>query len=190
MLKNNTQPDFNYSVDLEETTQDISYLEVFVETLNDRNKYLFIHKILRDEKPSDEKRFNFIPDPIYSKTQSYSDIFQNQEWLNALANAWNVGQAIQYVMDEDKLSNLKTVNCKLSDYLRLKKNLPKTSKVFPNGQRRFAGIYTNDEETYRNIRIFSSIPNHYMTRFYNRLGELLTKNYIALKLVQNYEREN
>lgn len=93
-----------------------------------------------------------------------------------LADAYNVGYAMKFIVDEDYKFN---VNYKINDtngHRRKKENLIKRTAVYANSNsRRYASIYTNNQLLVDNI--YRSISKVEYTKVILRLQEL-AKNYL------------
>jgi hypothetical protein len=161
------------------------FIEIFTETYKDTESFVFVHDFFIDSVHDTKKTFGFIPDINLSPAPAYKEILCNPELLDLFVKAYNIGHAITHITDNDKRFGLSKKQSHLSDHLLMKTNQPKFWVEYNDGEKRQAIIYTDCEDTYKNIKLWCDINNHYLIRFYNRLMQLLAENYIKLQLTEN-----
>lgn len=166
------------------------YLEIYTQTINVDGSFYFVHKHFIDGVEIETKRFEMERDETLSKTQSYIDMLNNPEHFAFFADAFNVGVALREIIAQDSKFGVRKKHTYLPEHLRMKFNTPKQWIEYLNGEKRFASVYTNNEDTYKHIRSFCPISNHYLMRVYNRLLFLQTNHYIDIRLkgdINNYD---
>lgn len=158
------------------------FLEIYTTTLKQDNDFVFQHTHFIDGVQIETKRYGFIIDPFLSDTAGYEQILSDDELRFYFADVCNVGCAINDIVERDGKFKVKKKHSYLPEHLRLKFNVPKQWIEYVNGDKRFAAVYTDNENTYRHIRLFCPVPNHYLVRCYNRILHLQANHYIAIRL--------
>jgi hypothetical protein len=161
------------------------YLEIFTKSYADTENFVFQHRYFIDSVETGVKTFGFIPDANLSDCGAYKQVLATPEYLDLFVKAYNVGLAINHIKESDSRFGVNKKHSNLTDFQRLKKNIPKSWIEYESGEKRYAVIYTDCEQTYKNIKLWCDVPNHYLMRFYNRLLQLLQAHYIKLSIEEN-----
>lgn len=164
------------------------FIQILTKTILINNEYVFTHTHYLDDVKIDVKRYKMVFDESISKTDSYKEVLSNPTYLDLLAECYNVGRAFNEIIESDTKFGVKKKHSRLTEHLQLKMNEPKQWLEYLSGEKRFAAVYTDSQETYRNVILWHSIPNHYLIRCYERLLRLKNNFYIALRLTNKLER--
>lgn len=157
------------------------FLEIYTKTIIADDLVYFAHRYFIDGVEVETKKYQFDYADL-SDTKSYQEMLTNKEWLGYFFNACNIGRAIHAINEQDRKSGVKKKHSHLTEHLRVKRNLPKTWIEYNSGEKRYAVVYTDCVETYRNINVWCAIPNHYLIRCFDRLLRLSKNYFIDIRL--------
>lgn len=166
------------------------FIEIKTKTLSDNGIYTFTHTHYLDEIEIDVKYYTMPIDENLSDSPSYKELLGNQNYLDLFADACNIGQALNCIINADKKFGVKKKHSSQSEFMQMKTNQPKQWIEYLSGEKRFAVVTTDNQETYRNVMMWHSIPNHYLIRCYERLLRLKNNFYIALHLSNKFDKVN